>query len=136
MFDVVKAAFVLANNGWLGAVLLSLTLIIIVILLIIFKRQRKLIRKTKELLDKASDFDTLSVEFKDFAGEIEKCFGRVHEVLDSSDDKNNLTQDSRHNQITRAQEQLTISASVIARDLAELKGMFNSAMSGIRIGIK
>ena len=136
MLDVIKAAFVLANNGWLGAVLLALLLTTLFVLAVLFKRQKRLLVKTKAILDKSAGFDRLSGEFKNFAEEIDQCFVKIHKVIDTTTDSNNHSNETRHDQITRAHDQMSSSANLITKDLAELKGMFASAMAGLRMGIK
>ena len=133
MFDVIKAAFVLANNGWLGAVLLTLSLAILGLSLVLFMRQKKLLLETRAILTKTDGFDD---NFKDVTGEIDSCFGKLHEVIDESCDKNGHTLESRHDQITRAHEQMSLTAAAMSKDVSELKGMFNSVLAGIRVGIK
>jgi len=136
MLDVVKTLFELANNGWLGAVLLTLSTGITFILVVILKRQRVLLGKTKRILDKTVGFDTLNSEFKNFSEEIDKSFVRVHRVIDQTGGRHEGTNLTRHEQVTREHDHLTQSANLIAKDLAEIKGMFNSVMAGMRIGIK
>jgi len=136
MLDVIKTAFALADDGWLGLVVLTLLLISLVVLGILYRRQKSLLDRTKAILDRSSGFDKLSCEVKNFAKEMDQCFINIHKVIDTSVDSSNHSSEGRHDQISRAHDQMTASANLIAKDLAELKGMFASAMAGIRMGIK
>ncbi len=136
MLDVIKAAFELANNGWLGVVLLVLSLTTVVVLGILLRRQSVLLKKTHYILDKTNGFDTLNSGFKSFSEEIDRSFFKVHGVIDKASTRHQGANQIWHEQVSREHNQLSTTAHLIGKDLAEIKGMFNSVMAGMRTGVK
>lgn len=136
MFDMVKAAFELANNGWLGAVLLILLLSTVTINVIIFRRQIRLLAKSRAILDKTEEFGKLTTDFNGFSTQIDECFNEMHQWIDDSDTKMDSNHRERHEQLTRHHERVALVSGDLGKDLAELKGMLSSAMTGSRVGIK
>ena len=136
MFDIIKSAFELANNGWLGAVLLTLLLITVGINIVIFRRQRRLLYKTRTILAKTGEFGKLTNHFNSFSTQIDECFSEMHQWIDDSDNKMDSNHRLRHDQLTRYHERVAAVSGDLGKDLAELKGMLNSAMSVARVGIK
>lgn len=136
MFDVLKTIFDLSQDGWLGFLLLSTVLAILGINVVLFKRQRRLLAKTRKILDKTSEFARLTEDFQIFSTQIDDCFADMHTLIDKSDSKMDANHQQRHEQLTRYHERVAQVSGELGKDLAELKGILSSGVSVTRIGIK
>jgi len=136
MYDMIKAVFQLAAEGYAGVVIILLLLLLVFMLNKIRLRQAATIQNIEELRKESSKVENLSKDLSDFNDVVDKCFSDLHSFLDVEVDKTNAETTRKHSEVVDSHNRILAAASLITKDIAELKGMFNAAIAGIHKGIK